>query len=147
MKFKKTILLIIPLGMVLVPFAAMAATGVTAPSLWPTGYWAPNGIVSCTGNYLAGASNSCTSLTDLLQTFINVIYLGMSIGLFIIAPILFLVGAIMIIAAGAKPDLITKGRQTMVGAVIGVVIILCSYLIVKTVISVFGITGITGFGG
>jgi hypothetical protein len=141
----KIFFILMPVGMAIMPLAASAA--VTAPNIWgmPPGYWAPNGIVSCTGNYLAGATNSCASLNDLLQTFLNVIYLGMSIALFIIAPILFLVGAIMLITAGANPEMITKGRQTMVGTAIGIVIILCSYLIISIVITVFNISGITGF--
>jgi hypothetical protein len=69
----------------------------------------------------------------------------MSIALFILAPILFLVGAIMLITAGASPDMITKGRQTMIGTVIGIVIVLCSYLIVSIIITVFNIKGMTGF--
>ena len=143
--FLKIFLVLIPVGMVLMPLVASAA--VTAPNIWgmPPGYWAPKGIVSCTGNYLMGTTNSCTSLNDLLQTFINVIYLAMSISLFIIAPILFLVGAIMLITAGASPDMVTKGRQTMVGTAIGIVIILCSYLIISVVITVFNIKGMTGF--
>jgi hypothetical protein len=147
----KIFFVLIPVGMVLMPLAASAATvtptSVTAPNIWgmPPGWWAPNGIVSCTGNYLAGATKSCTNLGDLAQTFVNVIYLGMSIALFIIAPILFLVGAIMLITAGASPDMITKGRQTMVGTAIGIVIILCSYLIISIIITVFNIKGLTGF--
>jgi hypothetical protein len=145
----KIFLVLIPVGMAIMPLAAMAATvtPVTAPNIWgmPPGYWAPNGLVSCTGNYLTGATNSCTDLGQLLQTTVNVIYLGISIALFIIAPILFLVGAIMLIMAGANPDMVTKGRQTMVGAAIGIVIILCSYLIVSIVITVFNIKGMTGF--
>jgi hypothetical protein len=150
----KIVLVLIPLGMVLMPLAASAATSVTAPNIWPTGYWATGGVISCTGNYpLNGGTQTadsngkpyCQNLSDLLQTFINVIYLVMSIAIFIIAPILFLVGAITIMVAGAKPDLLTKGRQTLVGTAVGLVIVLCSYLIVQTVISVFHITGVTGF--
>jgi hypothetical protein len=139
----KIFLILIPVGIAIMPLAAMATTApvtpVVAPNIWgmPPGWWAPNGIVSCTGNYLTGAIKSCTNLGDLAQTFINVIYLGM--------PILFLVGAIMLITAGASPDMITKGRQTMVGTAIGIVIILCSYLIISIVITVFNIKGLTGF--
>lgn len=146
--FLKCLLVLIPVGMALMPLAASAA--VTAPNIWPTGYWGTNPLLlSCYGNYLASAdaSKSCTSLDQLLQTFVNIIYFAMSVALFVVAPILFLVGAIMIIFAGASPDMITKGRQTLIGTAIGIVIVLCSYLIVNTVIGVFHITGITGFGG
>ena len=156
--FFKIFIVALPLGMVLMPLAASAATTVTpvtAPDIWsmPPGYWGTNpSLLSCTGNYpiggtASGASSApnCTDLGQLLQTFVNVIYLAMSISLFIIAPILFLVGAIMIMMAGANPNMLTKGKQTLVGVVVGVIIVLCAYLIVNTVISIFGITGITGF--
>ncbi len=142
--FLRIFLVMIPLGLAVMPLAASAAT---APNIWtnPPGFWGP--IVSCTGNYLPGATNSCTSLNDLFQTIINVIYFVMSAAIFIIAPILFIVGAIMIMMGGANPGMLTRGRQTMVGTAIGLAIVLCSYLIVNTVISVFHITGIGGFGG
>jgi hypothetical protein len=159
--FLKIFLILIPVGMAIVPLAAMAQTitptSVTAPNIWPTGYWAPKGIVSCDSNYLTVTAGStgrqsdasgapyCQDMTDLIQTFVNVVYLAMSVAIFIIAPILFLVGAVTIMMAGAKPDLLTKGRQTLVGTAVGLVIVLCSYLIVNTVISVFNISGITGF--
>ncbi|MDR3582088.1 MAG: hypothetical protein P4L67_02315 [Candidatus Pacebacteria bacterium] len=149
MRSLKILLVLVPLGMVLMPLAVSAATisPVTAPNIWgvPPGYWAPNGIVSCSGNYLSQPSNPCTGLGDLLQTFVNVIYLVMSIALFILAPILFLVGAIMLMMGGANPAMLTKGRQTMIGVVVGIVIVLCAYLIVSTVISVLHISGITEF--
>lgn len=137
---------------VAIPFTASAT--VTAPDIWgmPPGYWGP--IVSCTGNYPigtgttppAGSLPNCTNLDDLLQTVVNAIYLVMSAGLFIIAPILFIIGGIMMIISSGNPEKIGKARSTMIGAVVGLVIVLCSYLIVNTVISVFHITGVAGFG-
>ena len=70
----------------------------------------------------------------------------MSAGLFIIAPILFIIGGIMMIISSGNPEKIGTARKTMIGAVVGVVIVLCAYLIVNTVISVFHISGIAGFG-
>jgi hypothetical protein len=128
-------------------------------NIWsfPPGYWGP--IVSCTGNYPIGSGSSaitsnnpsgkpnCTNLDDLIQTFVNAIYLLMSVALFAIAPILFIVGGLMMIASGGNPERITQARKTMIGAVIGVVIVLCAYLIVNTVIVLFHISGISGFSG
>ena len=133
--------------------------GVHGYNIWtmPPGYWGP--IVSCTGNYPIGAGGraitsnnpsgkpNCKNLNDLIQTFINAIYLLMSVGLFAIAPILFIIGGLMMIASGGNPERITQARKTMIGAVVGVVIVLCAYLIVNTVIGVFHISGIAGFGG
>ncbi len=158
--FLKIFLVLIPVGMAIVPLAASAAVTapVTAPDIWglPPGYWGTSpALISCTGQYpLTGAASQttdasgnpyCTSLDQLVQTFVNVIYLVMSLALFIIAPILFLVGAIMIMMAGANPDMLTKGKQMLVSVAVGILIVLCSYLIVSVLISIFHITGINGF--
>jgi hypothetical protein len=124
----------------------LVASAYTTPNIWPTGFWGP--LVSCTGNYLSGSgATSCTNLCDLINTFINIVYFAMSIAIFIIAPISFVVGGIMIMFAGANPGMLETGKKVLTGAVIGLVIVLCSYLIVATVLKVLGVTGIGGFGG
>lgn len=132
---------------VALPLAAYAdSTGWTMPSLWPTGFWAPNGLVSCTGNYLpSNTGPQCTDLCDLIDTVINVLYFGMTIAIFVIAPIMFVVGGIMLLLAGANPEMISAGKKALTATVIGLVIVLCAYLIVNTVITVLNITGIGGF--
>ena len=124
----------------------LIARAYDVPNIWPTGYWATGGLISCTGNYLTGA-HPCRSLCDLIQTAINIIYFGMTIAIFVLVPIFFAVGAIMIMVAGAKPDMLETGKKTLTGAVIGLVVVLCSYLIINTFITVLGITGIGGFNG
>jgi hypothetical protein len=137
----------------MLPIVVAASTGGTysTPSLWPTGFWGP--LVSCTGNYIPNATNSdgspvnaCQNLCDLIGTFINIIIFGMSIAIFIVMPISFLVGAIMIMVSGANPGLLQSGKKVLWGVVIGLAIVLCSYLIVNTFVTVLGITGIGGFG-
>lgn len=148
-KSAATIALMLIVGSsVALPLAAYAAnTTWTMPSLWPTGYWATNGLVSCTGNYLASNTGAqCASLCDLIDTFINVLYFGMTLAIFVIAPIMFVVGGIMLLLAGARPEMLTAGKKALTATVIGLVIVLCSYLIVSTVISVLNITGVGGFG-
>jgi hypothetical protein len=71
----------------------------------------------------------------------------MTIAIFIIAPISFLAGAIMIMVSGANPGMLENGKKVLTGAVIGLVIVLCSYLIVATFLKVFNVTDIGGFGG
>ncbi|HUC02197.1 MAG TPA: pilin [Candidatus Paceibacterota bacterium] len=143
------IALIIVIGSsVALPLAASAAANGTwtMPSLWPTGYWAPNGLISCTGNYLASNSGpQCTDLCDLLETVINVLYFGMTIALFVIAPLMFVVGGIMLLMAGASPEMISAGKKALTATVIGIVIVLCAYLIVNTVVTILNISGVGGF--
>lgn len=134
----------------LFPFAALANTW-TTPNLWgtPPGFWGP--LVSCTGNYLTQNSdgstpNPCTSLCDLIDTAINIIYFGMSIALFIIGPVVVAAGAIMIMLSGSSPEMLTKGKKAIVGTVVGILLVLCAYLLVNTVLTVLNISGVGGFG-
>jgi hypothetical protein len=156
----KTLLVFIIGTSIILPMVSFAASGTNAtyktPSLWPTGFWGP--IVWCTGDYLTGAANNqvagssgavpaCTNLCDLVGTFINIIYLAMSIAIFIIAPILFVWGGVTIMFAGANPGSLETGKKILMGALIGLAIVLCSYLIVNTVLSVLNITAVGGFNG
>ena len=143
----KIALTVIIAASILIPVAAMASSNGTYinPSLWPTGYWATNGLVSCTGNYVNPTANACTNLCDLIGTFINIIYFAMSIAIFIITPIMFVVGSIMVMISGANPEMLGRGKKILISTVVGLAIVLCSYLIVSTVISVLGIGGVGGF--
>jgi hypothetical protein len=161
----KLALIVIVGSTLAIPFAAMAAvdqSGNTVsyqpPSLWPTGYWGKGGLVSCIGDYIpygTGQGQSpvlgnppvCNNLCDLMDTIINIIYFVMSIAIFIITPLMFVTGAIMIMVSGANPEMLGTGKRILKGTVIGLAIVLCSYLIVATVINVLGITGVGGFGG
>lgn len=143
-------LLIVIVAMFIVPLMVHAQS-YQAPNIWPTGYWGgPNGLLTCTGNYLPGAAGSaqpCQSLCDLIGTVINVIYFCMSVAIFILSPIFFAIGAFMIMFGGANPGMLENGKKTLTSTVIGLVIIICSYLIVSTFITALGFqTWIGGFG-
>jgi hypothetical protein len=141
----KLLFIIIVGSSVAFPFIASAYT---TPTLWgnPPGFWGP--LVSCTGNYLpSSGATPCKSLCDLINTFINIVYFAMSVGIFIIAPISVVIGGVMIMLAGANPGMLETGKKVLTGAVIGIVIVLCSYLIVATALKVLGVTGVGGFGG
>jgi len=138
--------------LVLAPTAAALAQTYQTPNIWPLGWWAPNGLVSCTGNYLSAnttgnAAGTCQNLCDLIDTAINIVYFAMSAAIFIIAPILFVVGGIILMISGANPEMLTMGKKTLTDTLIGLVIVLCSYLIVNTIITTLHIGGIGGFGG
>jgi hypothetical protein len=130
--------------LVLAPTAT--ALAYSTPNLWPTGYWGP--LLSCNGNYLVnGMAGTCRSLCDLINTGINIVYFAMSVAIFILAPILFIVGGIMMMVSGGNPDMLSKGRKALIDTAIGLVIVLCSYLIINTIVTTFQINGIGGFGG
>lgn len=130
----------------------LIASAYSAPNLWgnPPGFWGP--LVSCTGNYLTGTAATpgvtpCQNLCDLINTFINIVYFAISIAIFIVAPISFVVGGIMIMLAGANPGMLETGKKVLTGAVIGLAIVLCSYLIVNTVLWALNVTAVGGFNG
>jgi len=134
------------------PVAGMAAT---MPGIWPGGYWAPHGLVSCTGYITTGnvtpsirnnaPTNTCTDLNDLFQTFLNVLAFGMTLALFVMSPILFAWAGLLILMAGGHPSWLEDGKKIMTGTVIGIAIILLAYIVLKTFIDFVGILNIGGF--
>ncbi|MGD1003727.1 MAG: hypothetical protein ABR884_04115 [Minisyncoccia bacterium] len=142
----------------MVSFASSGGATYKTPSIWPTGYWGP--IVWCTGDYLPNAQQpnqqvavngsapaACTNLCDLIGTAINVIYLLMSIALFFIAPVLMVWGGVTMMFAGANPGSLETGKKILTGTVIGIAIVLCSYLLINTVLGALQVTAIGGFNG
>ena len=101
-------------------------------NIWsvPPGYWgqAPDQVLTCRGTQC----NFC----ELLHTFQHLAYLMISIGVFAIAPILFVWGGIRIITAGASPEGVSAGKRILVGTVVGMLIALGAFLIVNTVVDV-----------
>jgi hypothetical protein len=132
----------------------LVASAYTTPNIWPTGYWGQGGLISCQGSFLNVPSvngntppPTCASLCDLINTFVNIVYFLMSIAIFIITPIMFVWGGIMIMFAGANPGMLETGKKILTGTVIGLAIVLCSYLLISTILNVLGVTAIGGFGG
>jgi hypothetical protein len=50
----------------------------------------------------------------------------------------------MILLGGANPGMLESGKKALTGTIIGLVIVLCSYLIVNTVLTVLNISGSAG---
>ena len=133
-------------------------TSAHVPSILNGGYWGGedpstgmSGIVSCSAPITVtqhpGESESdifppdvsqgqhpCTSLCDLIHTLIHLISLGESIALYAAAPILFAWGGILILISAGNPGRISEGKKILTGTLIGVLIILSAYLIVRTLI-------------
>ncbi len=66
---------------------------------------------------------------SLIRTVINWL-LGITFG---IAVLFLIIGGFQFLTAGASPDNATKGKQTIINALIGIVIIILSYVIVNVV--------------
>jgi hypothetical protein len=127
-----------------VPVLGLAAV-ISSPSL---PYWGSGGLVSCTGNYYSGGGTPCTSLCDLIKTFINVIYFGITLVLFVAAPILFAWGGLMLLFSGGNPGRTGSAKKILTGTLVGILIVLCAYLIISEIITFLGLSGlIQGFNG
>lgn len=72
-----------------------------------------------------------------MQLIKNIIDLLMSI-VFPLAAVMVVVGGIMILTAGGSAERVSKGRQIVTAAVIGILIALLSWLIIDTIIKVLG---------
>jgi len=148
---KKYIFSLLVLGIIAFPGAlAFAAnnTNVFDPSILA------GPLVSCTGNPIIlgtnGATstnaNACVSLCDLIQTFENFVYFGIGVVIWIIAPILFAWGGIMYMMSRGKPEGISSASKILTGTLVGLLIVLCAWLLVNTVVTSLKITGVGGFG-
>jgi hypothetical protein len=139
----KKLFYILALAVIIFPSLVLVAHAYTTPTI---PYWATNGLISCTGNG-ANGTNTCSSLGDLVDTAINIIYFGITIALLVIMPIMFAWGGLMYMFSRGKPEGISKATGILTGALIGLLIVLCAWLIINTFANVLGIQNyIGGFG-
>lgn len=154
----KKIILTITLGAstAIFLFLPLLASAQSLPNVWsPSSIAGP--LVTCQGNIIAfpmGVDgngnlnmnpNACQNLCNLVFTIVNDIYVGIAFVIWIILPIMFVVGGIMYMMGGANPDLLTTARSALKGAVIGAIIVLCAYLLIATFVQFMNISNIGGF--
>ncbi len=84
-------------------------------------------FVSCSGT----SCNTC----DFFETGQRVIYFGMTMVLFVIAPIMVTIGGIMMLIAGGSEDRFSTGKKMATGAVVGILIALGAFLIVNIAVT------------
>lgn len=106
---------------------------------------APNGQNTAPG----AVSSVCSNLCDLVAQIANIIYYAIGVVIWIITPILVAVGGIMIMLGGANPEMVSRGKKTITGAVWGIAIVLLAWLIVYVFVGAMGNLSkyIGGFGG
>lgn len=159
MKLKK-ILQALPLVLALLPTFAIPSFALAATvnnNVWnPTILAGP--LVVCTGNLTnvngGQASNPCTSLCDLIAEFAQVTYFMIGVVIWILAPIMIAWAGISMLMARGNPEKASQARKMVTAVVVGLLIVLCAYLIVYTFVSILNsIPGSTfgnyvgGFGG
>ena len=88
----------------------------------------PQGKICC-GNY---------SLNDMagIAVKISQIILGLVGSLSLLA---FIAGGLMMMLSGGKAEMVTRGKQTLIGAVIGLVVVFTSYAIIFFIYKSLGI--------
>ncbi len=94
----------------------------------PTGNACSNGAAEC-GNY---------SLNDMTSVAVKVanLILGIVGSLSLIA---FVAGGLMMMLSAGNPEWVKRGKQTLIGAIIGLVIVFTSYAIIYFVFQSLGI--------
>jgi hypothetical protein len=110
--------------------------------------WGP--LLTCSGAPGSGSKlPKCTSICDLLATGKNILEFVMTLALFIIAPLMAVIGGFMVLVSGANPGLRSKGMQTIRATIISIVLVVIAFVVVNTFITIFSInknkTFIQGF--
>lgn len=116
-------------------FGAMLAVAVPLVGFaLPLPYWGTNPpLLPCTGA-------DCVSICQMVKLGQNVIWLGMSIAVFAIAPILIAWGGILVLTAGGAEERMKQGKKVVTSALIGMALALGAFLIVNTFFFLLGIT-------
>jgi len=89
------------------------------------------GLVPCGGEGEA----ECTAC-DLLVLAQNIVKFVFEI-IFVVVTVMLVAGGLIWITAGGKPERIAQGQKIMTNAIIGVVIVLVSWLIINTILWFF----------
>ncbi len=119
----KSIVILVLILLGILPLVAFAQTSAIIPS-----------------DCLVGNAEKC-DLVDLVQMFANfytflVKYLG-ALGL-----LLLVIGGVMFITSGGNQERITRGKQIMVGTVVGLAIVLGSYVVVVNLQKFIGVKNV-----
>ncbi len=142
---------ILPLALaVLSPFVTLAASAPVNYNVWsPSILKGP--LVTCTGTGDGSVKYACESLCDLMSTFANVVYFFIGVVIWIVTPIMFAWSGILFILSRGNTGRTGEARKMITGTVIGILIVLCGYLIIYTFLSVLSNgnlaqLGVGGFG-
>lgn len=139
-------LLIISLAVVCVaPTLAFAKSAGVNSNVWSPGIL-KGPLVTCTGTGTGKVPYACESLCDLVSTFANVVYFFIGVVIWIVTPILFAWSGLLFMLSQGNPGRQGDAKKMITGTVIGILIVLCAYLIVFTFIKIVGISGVGGFG-
>jgi hypothetical protein len=86
----------------------------------------------------AGSKRVCSDWCDIIATAQRVLYFGMTLVAFVLAPILLIIGGLMVLLAGGSSERVGAGRGLLTRTVIGIAMALGAFLIVTTFLWVIG---------
>ncbi len=130
MNFKK--FLFIGLGLMVLAIIFAPLVSFAHPiSLFPKGYWGP--IVP--SDIDATTATFCT----FFETIRHAMYLGLTLVLFIVLPITIMYGGALVLTSAGNAERVGQGKSAVTGALVGIAIALCAYLIVNTFFTALGI--------
>jgi len=100
------------------------------------------GLVTCNGPIAGNGLPACNvcSLLQMISNVVRFIVLDITMPL---AGLSFLIGGIMMVAAGGSEERFKKGKKVFVSTVVGILIVLGSWAIINTLITAFG-PGVSG---
>ncbi|OGZ00597.1 MAG: hypothetical protein A2946_03180 [Candidatus Liptonbacteria bacterium RIFCSPLOWO2_01_FULL_53_13] len=96
------------------------------PKVFPTGYW---------GKPLVVPDHS---FCGLIQTFVNVIYFGITILFFVLIPFFIMYGGFLILTSMGSSEKVGEGRKMVTGAIVGAVIGLVAFFIIDAFFTFIG---------
>lgn len=100
----------------------------------PFPYWGTNPpLLPCVGA-------KCVSICQMIKLGQNVIWLGISIVVFAIAPVLIAWCGILVLTAGGAEEWMKQGKKVVTSSLIGMALALGAFLIVNTFFFLLGIT-------
>lgn len=131
---KKTLLslvmILVGVSVLAAPIVGQAAEATSTPT---------GGIVNCESSLPGGISGvSETNSCDLckLVSMINTIFNYAAVFLGGAAVLMIIVGGIMYMTASGSQELITRGKKTLQFAIIGLVVVILSFVIVQTILGI-----------
>jgi hypothetical protein len=103
-------------------------------------------FLTCSGAPAPGSTlKRCTSICDIMATGQNILDFGISLLLFVIAPLFFVYGGILILISGGNPGLHSKGVGVVRMNITAILIVMAAYLIVNTFITALNLKQGEGF--
>jgi uncharacterized membrane protein HdeD (DUF308 family) len=105
-------------------------------------YWGP--LISCTGNNpditnIPNPTDSkgntlprCASICDILLTAQNIFFFLLTLALIVFAPLSIITGAVLMIISAGSPEKVTQGRSIITNTLLGILFVLCAFVIVNS---------------